>query len=295
MLNISKIFKTLFGEKFTYDNFDEKFEYYEDILIENGLCMDVLEKIKKEIRNILKFEKKWISGEEVKRIVKNIIAGNIIVELEEDFIKKLEEIRKKDKLVKILICGFNGSGKTTTVAKLGYLLKKKGYKVLLIAADTFRAASIEQILKWGKEVGIDVFNMGYNIDPAAVAYKGIEYAKENNYDVVIIDTGGRSHMKEDLMRELNKVYRVSNPHFTIFVGDCLSGNDIVEQYDNFAKYLPIDYIIMAKFDLDKKGGSIISILFHSKKPLIYVGVGESKEDLYNMSKEELLKFIFENV
>ncbi|MEM5873133.1 MAG: signal recognition particle-docking protein FtsY [Candidatus Aenigmatarchaeota archaeon] len=261
-------------------------------LIESDCNYSATQKIITDIRKNLigkKIERKNVKKEILKLIEKSLEEILSYGELK-DFEKSLEEIEKKPIL--ILFFGFNGSGKTTTIAKIAKRLSKK-YRVLMVAADTFRSAAIEQLEEWGKRLNIEVFKKSYGVDPAAVIYEAKQYAIKNNFDILLADTAGRSHTNKNLMDELSKIVRVNNPDIKILVLDSLTGNDIVNQFDFFNKIAKIDYVIFTKIDVNEKGGNILSILYEFKVPIAYLGVGQNENDLEKFEKEKFIKKFLE--
>jgi fused signal recognition particle receptor len=220
-------------------------------------------------------------------------------ELKKTLEKKLKEILsvegidiyKGDKPIKILFVGVNGVGKTTTLAKLAAHLQKKKKKVVIAAGDTFRAAAIEQIQAHADKLKIKLIKHSYGSDAAAVAFDAIEHAKAKKLDYVLIDTAGRSHANEDLMRELEKVKRVSKPDFTILVVDSLTGNDAVDQAKLFGEKIGIDGVILTKADADERGGAIISVAHETGKPILFLGTGQKYKDLKEFNADEIIKQI----
>jgi len=179
----------------------------------------------------------------------------------------------------IVFLGVNGTGKTTTMAKIAHYLKKHDFSTVAAAADTFRAGAIEQLSYHMVNVDIKVIKHEYKSDPASVAYDAIEHAKAKGINVVLIDTAGRQVSDKNLMKELEKIVRVSEPDLIIFVGDSLAGNDALFQAKEFKKNIGIDANILTKLDADSKGGAALSISFETKKPIIFVGVGQEYKDL----------------
>ena len=169
------------------------------------------------------------------------------------------------------------------------MLKKNKLSVVLSASDTFRAAAIQQLKDWGEKLNMKVIAHNYGSDPAAVAFDAISYAKSHNIDVVLIDTAGRQHSNKDLLREMEKIVRVAKPDLKIFVGEAIVGNDCVEQAKEFHKAVDIDGIILAKADVDEKGGAIISVSFITHRSIMYLGTGQSVDDLKEFNKEEIVK------
>lgn len=195
----------------------------------------------------------------------------------------------------IMFIGVNGTGKTTTIAKIGKYLMDNGLKIVFACSDTFRAGAEEQLEVHANRLGVKLIKHKYGADPAAVAYDAISYAKSNNIDVVLIDTAGRMQTDRGLMDELKKIYRVAKPDLTVFVGDSLTGNDALNQAQEFNKFVPIDTIVLTKIDADAKGGAAISIAYALKKPIIFLGIGQGYDDLIKFNPEWIIKNIFSMV
>lgn len=196
-----------------------------------------------------------------------------------DFENLAVEVVKKMGVFKVVFLGPNGHGKTTTIGKLAYRLRKKGLKVIIGAADTFRAGAIEQVSEIASRAGASVVSLGYGADPAAVAFEAVERARRGGYDVVLVDTAGRMHTKKNLVDEMKKIVRVVEPNFKIFVGDALTGNDMVEMARTFHSEVGFEGSIVSKFDVDVKGGVVVSLVYVTGKPVLYVGTGQRLEDL----------------
>jgi fused signal recognition particle receptor len=179
----------------------------------------------------------------------------------------------------IVFLGINGTGKTTTIAKVGNMLKKQGFSVVIAAGDTHRAGAIEQVSEHAERLGIKVVAQRYGADPAAVGRDAILYSKSHRVDAVLIDTAGRMQTSKNLMDEMNKIIRVVNPDMKIFIGDSLAGNDTINQAREFYEYTKFDGAILTKTDADVKGGAAISIAHITGKPILYLGMGQSYDDL----------------
>jgi len=206
-------------------------------------------------------------------------------------LKAIEAKRRKGEPYVIVFVGINGTGKTTTIAKIAQLLTGKGYSVVLACSDTYRAGSIEQLEEHAKRLGVRMIKHQYGADPAAVAYDTISHAKANGINVVLIDTAGRIQTDKNLMNELAKIKRVINPDLTILVVDALTGNDAVMQAEEFHKSVGIDAAILTKIDADTKGGSALSVTHITGKPIIYVGTGQKYRDLEEFKPEKFTKMI----
>ena len=189
----------------------------------------------------------------------------------------------------ILFFGINGTGKTTSIAKLAHLLKKNNISCVLAAADTFRAASIEQLKIHAEAIKIPMINKQYGSDPASVAFDAISYAKKHAIQAVLIDTAGRMYTKENLLKEMEKIVRISKPNLKLFVGESITGNDAIEQAKTFNNFIGIDGIILTKADIDEKAGTILSVSYVTKKPIYFLGTGQSYDDLTSFTKKTVLK------
>ena len=195
----------------------------------------------------------------------------------------LEELSSKPAV--LLFIGVNGSGKTTTIGKIGKILKSNENKILFSACDTFRAAAIEQLEKWAKKIDVEIIKSSQGSDPASVAYKAIDVAKKNNFNHVLIDTAGRLQNKKNLMDEYKKIANVAKkidnkaPHEVILILDATTGQNILNQVEEFNKIIPITGLIMTKLDSTAKGGILIAVAKKYKLPIIALGLGEKEDDL----------------
>ena len=289
------IFKR-FGEKLNKIKISEEdFKDYEEelemILLENNVALEVAEKMIKDLKN--KIVGKEILKKELESEIKDSF-GDIIREIlvsPPDLIEEIKEkalADKKEPYV-ILFCGVNGSGKTTTIAKIAEHLKSKKISCVLAAGDTFRAASIEQLKSHGEKIGVKVVAHDYGADPASVGFDAIQYAKKNSIDCVLIDTAGRMHTQKNLLREMEKIVKVCKPDKKIFVGESITGNDAVEQVRSFDEAIGIDGIVLTKADIDEKGGTALSVGYVTKKPIFYLGTGQEYEKIEPFSKEKFIE------
>tara|TARA_A100001037_G_scaffold117116_1_gene106566 strand:+ start:5789 stop:7186 length:1398 start_codon:yes stop_codon:yes gene_type:complete len=192
----------------------------------------------------------------------------------------------------IMMVGVNGTGKTTTTAKIAHRLKQKGRRVVLAAADTFRAGAIDQLETHAERLQIRCISSQRGGDAAAISRDAIEHAKARRMEVVIVDTAGRMQNKSNLMEELRKVHRVTNPHLVLFVGDALAGNDAVEQAKEFQKILNFDGAVLCKLDTDAKGGAALSIAHATNRPIVLAGIGQEYEDLKQFDPDWLINEVF---
>jgi len=208
----------------------------------------------------------------------------------------LEIVDNKRKLgepASIVFVGINGTGKTTTIAKVGYLLLRKGYSVVLACSDTYRTGSIEQLEEHARRIGVKMIRHKYGADAAAVAFDAISYGRSHGINAILIDTAGRMQTNRNLMEELKKIKRVVKPDFTILTVDSLTGNDAVTQAEEFDKEVGIDATILTKIDADVKGGAALSVSYVTHKPIIYVGTGQGYEDLKPFEPEWFVKTVLD--
>ncbi len=288
----AKLGKAVAG-KSTVD--EELLDELEEVLITSDVGVATTIKIIKRIESRVARDK-YLTTDELDRILKDEIAAL----LEENNSEDLEDfiIPEDKKPYIILIVGVNGVGKTTTIGKLASRYKEKGKKVILGAADTFRAAAVDQLILWGKRVDVPVVAHGMNTDPASVAYDAVEEAIQTDADVVIIDTAGRLHTKVNLMNELSKIRRVIQkviedaPHETLLILDGSTGQNAIIQAREFTKATEITALAITKLDGTAKGGVVIGISDEFKIPVKYIGVGEKTEDLQIFNKFEFVDSFF---
>jgi fused signal recognition particle receptor len=269
--------------KINEEKFEKLFEELEVILLENNVAYEVIDKIKED----LKMDIVNVPVSNVRKTIQESLRKSIDDVLSFKKVNLIDIVKEKKPYV-ILFLGVNGAGKTTTIAKLCNLFLKNDLKCVLVAADTFRAASIQQLEEHAKKLGVNVIKHDYNADPAAVAFDGIKHAEARNVDVVLIDTAGRQHSNANLMDELRKINRVAKPDFKIFIGESITGNDIIEQVKQFNSAVEIDGIILSKLDVDDKGGAAISVSYVTGKPILYYGNGQNYSDLEEFDKEKIL-------
>ena len=270
------------------EQFDKLFWELELALMENNVAVEVIEKIKNDLKNQLveKPIRRTKVEETIVFTLKNSIAGLFNI----NNINLINEIKnKKEKPYVIAFFGINGSGKTTSIAKLANMLKDKKISCVLAASDTFRAASIEQLQHHADKLGVKVIKHDYGADPAAVAFDAIKHAKAKSIDVVLIDTAGRMHSNTNLIDEMKKIIRVAKPDLKIFVGESITGNDCIEQAKTFNDAVGIDGIILAKADIDEKGGAAVSVSYITKKPIMFLGTGQKYSDLQEFDSEVIMK------
>ncbi len=261
-------------------------------LLENDVALSVAESICEELENMLRGVKVTRFGNQ-EAAVKNILREALIKTLQTgkkiSILKIAAEKRKAREPFAIIFLGINGSGKTTTIAKIARLMLNEGYSVVLACSDTHRAGSIEQLEEHAKRLGVRMIKHSYGSDPAAVAYDAVSHAKARGIDVVLIDTAGRMEMNKNLMMELAKIRRVIKPDLSVLVVDALTGNDAVLQAEEFDKAVGIDATILTKVDADAKGGSCFSVTSVTGKPIIYLGNGQRYEDIIEFEPERIVE------
>lgn len=262
-------------------------------LLESDVAIDVAEKITSELKNQLvgkKVKRSTDIIEYTQEALKNSIMDILNVD-GEDILKILREKKNKEPLI-IMFVGINGTGKTTTIAKMAKYFLDKGLNPVIAASDTFRAGAIEQLTHHAEKLGVKIIKHEKGADPAAVAFDAVEHAKAKGKDVVLIDTAGRMQTNVNLMDEMAKIKRVIKPDLIIFVGDSLTGNDAVEQAIKFNDSVGIDAIILTKADADAKGGAALSIGYVINRPIIFLGTGQSYDDLVEFKPEWMIRQLF---
>jgi len=256
----------------------------EEFLIQSDVGVESARELREKFTSI-KVNPKIFGKDEIFKIF-----SNYIVEILKPLEKSLENINKNKPCV-ILIAGVNGVGKTTTVGKLGKILGQNNKKIVLGAADTFRAAAVSQLEAWAKKINANIIKSEEGADPASVAFKALDYAKKNSFDYLLIDTAGRLQNKKNLMDEFKKITKVlkkidSNaPHETFLILDATTGQSAINQVEEFKKISPITGIIMTKLDGTAKGGILLAIGKKFKLPIIALGMGEKEDDLQTFNSE----------
>ena len=272
---------------------DQNLDKIEEFLIQSDVGVEAASEIK-EIISTKKIDPKKDLSSEINLILKEYIIS---------LMKPLENssfFEKKDKLNATLISGVNGVGKTTTIGKIGKILKNNGNKVMFAASDTFRAAAIEQLENWANKVDVQITKSSQGSDPASVAYKAVEEALKNNFNEVLIDTAGRLQNKKNLMEEYRKIANVTKkidpnaPHNVILVLDATSGQNVINQVEEFNKIIPITGIVMTKLDGTAKGGILLALAKKYKLPIIALGLGEKEEDLQLFDAEKFAEAFTKN-
>lgn len=278
---LKKITDTTLDEK----TFNELFNEIEFAFLESNVAVEVIEKIKNDLHSAI-VGKTFTKGK-----LETAVHEALKQSLQELFnVPSINLIEKSNEKKPLVICffGINGGGKTTTIAKLAKLFQNNGKSVVLAAGDTFRAAAIEQLEIHANALGIKIIKHDYGADSAAVAFDAIAHAKASGKDAVLIDTAGRLHSNANLMEEMKKIVRVAKPDIKIFIGESIAGNDCIEQAQKFDELVGIDGIILSKADIDDKGGASLSITYVTKKPILYLGVGQEYDDLESFNANKII-------
>jgi len=276
---------------------DDVLDNLEEVLVTSDVGVDTTLNIIQRIEERVARDK-YVSTSELNNILRDEIS-QLLTENNTDDIEGFKLPEGKKPYV-IMVVGVNGVGKTTTIGKLAYQFKQAGYKVMLGAADTFRAAAVEQLVIWGERVGVPVVKQKMGSDPASVAYDTLNSALANNMDVVLIDTAGRLHNKKGLMDELSKIKRVmqklvpDTPDDVMLVLDGSTGQNAFEQAKQFTQATDVTSMAITKLDGSAKGGVVIGISYQFKIPVRYIGLGEGMEDLQGFNRREFVDSLFKN-
>lgn len=274
---------------------DEVLDNLEEVLVTSDVGVDTTLRIIERIESRVSKDR-YLNADELNTILKEEIVQLLVENEKGDILGFADELPKKPYV--IMVVGVNGVGKTTTIGKLAHHFKKAGKSVYLGAADTFRAAAVDQLSVWAERVGVPIVKQGMGSDPASVAYDTLSSAKSNDADVVIIDTAGRLHNKINLMNELSKIKRVMEkiipdaPHEVMLVLDGSTGQNAFEQAKQFTKATQVNALAITKLDGTAKGGVVLGISDQFKIPVKYIGLGEKMEDLQVFNKEEFVDSLF---
>jgi len=288
----SKIAKAVAG-KSTVDA--DVLDNLEEVLLTSDVGVNTTLKIIKRLEDRIAKDK-YVGTQQLNSILKEEIASLLTENNTQDVTDFSTPADKKPYV--IMVVGVNGVGKTTTIGKLSYQFKQKGKNVLLGAADTFRAAAVDQLIIWSERVGVPIVSQGMNADPASVAFDAVSSAVAKNSDIVIIDTAGRLHNKVNLMNELGKIKKVMSkvipdaPHEVLLVLDASTGQNAIEQCKQFTAATEVTALALTKLDGTAKGGVVIGISDQFKIPVKYIGVGEKMEDLHTFNRTEFVDSLF---
>jgi len=271
---------------------DSVLDEFQLSLIENDVAVSAADFISSELKEKLKdvqFARFTDPRTRVKVILQEVLLSLLQRAGQLDIFALIDKKKGIGEPAVLVFIGINGTGKTTSIAKLAHVLQKKGRTVILAASDTYRSGSIEQLEEHARRIGVRVIKHQYGADPAAVAFDAVNYAKAHRINAVLIDTAGRMQNNKNLLEEMRKIVRVTSPDLTILVVDALTGNDAVEQGKVFSEAVKIDGIILAKLDTDVKGGSAISLSYIMGKPVAMVGTGQKYDDLEPFQAESIVK------
>ncbi len=271
---------------------EEVLDDLEIALLESDVALRVVEKIRRDLSRTLAGRRlRW--GADLEQAVRGSLERTVRSILARPPIDLVARVRAQEpKPFIVLFVGVNGSGKTTTIAKLAGWLRSQGLSSVIAAGDTFRAGAIEQLLVHGERLGIRVVRQQPGSDPAAVAFDAVAHARAKHLDVVLVDTAGRQHTNDNLIEEAKKIRRIVQPHLTLFVGDALSGNDLAEQSKWFHEALGLDGLVLTKLDADVKGGGALSATYVTGRPIVFVGTGQGYDDLRPFDPDWMVRRLF---
>jgi fused signal recognition particle receptor len=271
---------------------DKVLDEFQLSLVENDVAVSVADYVANELKEKLK-DVQFARFSDPRKGVKTILGDVLLSVLDRagrlDLFDFIEKKRKAGEPAVIVFVGINGTGKTTSIAKLAYVLQKRGLTCVLAASDTYRSGAIEQLAEHARRIGVRMIQHQYQGDPAAVAYDAVNYARAHGVNAVLIDTAGRMGTNTNLLEEMRKIVRVTKPDLTILVVDALTGNDAVEQGKVFSQAVKIDGIILAKLDADIKGGNAISLSYIMGRPVTLVGTGQGYDDLEPFQPQNIVK------
>ena len=288
----SNLYDRIAKTDLTGKNLDQVLAEFQLSLVESDVAVSAAEFVCNELREKLKdvqFARFTDPRTRVRVILQEVLLSVLQRAGHLDIFELVDKKKSTGEPAIIVFIGINGTGKTTSIAKLAHILQKRGRSVILAAGDTYRSGAMEQLEEHARRVGVRVIKHQYGGDPAAVAFDAVSYAKAHGTNAVLIDTAGRMGTNKNLLQEMRKIVRVTNPDLTILVVDALTGNDAVEQGKVFSEAVKIDGIILAKLDADIKGGSAISLSYIMGKPVAMVGTGQTYDDLEQFQPEAIVK------
>ena len=271
---------------------DKVLDEFHMTLLESDIALPAADYIRDQLKlriEQLQFTRFSDPRGQVRGILQEILLSVLEKPGRVDFFRLVEEKKKKGEQLIVVFVGVNGTGKTTSIAKLAHILQKKRYSVILAAGDTYRAGSIQQLEEHARRIGVKTIKHDYGADAAAVAFDAVNYARGHGVNVVLIDTAGRMQTNKNLLEEMRKIVRVTKPDLTVLVVDALTGNDALEQGKVFGEAVKIDGIILAKLDADVKGGSSISLSYILGRPVLLVGTGQGYDDLETFQAKEIVR------
>ena len=294
--HVSAFFDKVSRTELKGENLQSPLEEFKLTLLENDVAFPVADyicaKLKERVKG-LTVPRFSDVREPLRRELHEVLLEVLKSSERTNLIEIIDNKRKMGEPASVVFVGINGTGKTTTIAKVGYLLLRKGYSIVLACSDTYRTGSIEQLEEHARRIGVKTIRHKYGADAAAVAFDAISYGRSHGINVVLIDTAGRMQTNRNLMEELKKIKRVVKPDFTILTVDSLTGNDAVTQAQEFDREVGIDATILTKVDADVKGGAALSVSYVTHKPIVYVGTGQRYEDLKPFEPEWFVKTVLD--
>jgi fused signal recognition particle receptor len=291
-VQFSKLYEHVAKAELKGKDLDKVLDEFQLSLVENDVAVSVADYVSTQLREKLQdvqFTRFANPRDGVKAILSDVLLSVLQRNGRLDIFELIDKKKSLGEPAVIVFVGINGTGKTTSIAKLAHILQKRGRTSILAASDTYRSGSIEQLEEHARRIGVRIIRHQYGGDPAAVAYDAVNYAKAHGINAVLIDTAGRMQTNKNLLEEMRKIVRVTNPDLTLLVVDALTGNDAVEQGKVFSEAVKIDGIILAKLDADAKGGSAVSISYVMGKPVVMVGTGQKYDDLQPFQPEVIVK------
>jgi fused signal recognition particle receptor len=292
--NLDSIVEKISRTELTGKDIEQLLEELKATLAQNDVAYPVAERICDGIREraaTVQVSRLSDRRQPVKSIVCEVLLDLLKGSGESSFFEKIDAKKQVHEPAIVVFVGINGTGKTTTIAKIAYLLKKRGYSLVIACGDTYRTGSIEQLEEHARRIGVKTIKHTYGADAAAVAFDSINHARANGINVVLIDTAGRMQTKRNLLDEMKKIVRVASPDFVMLVVDSLTGNDAVEQGRSFSESVRIDGVTLTKLDADARGGSAISLAAETGKPVIFAGTGQSYDDLISFDPATMVERI----
>ena len=288
----SKLYETVTKSELKGKDLDKVLDEFQLELVQSDVAVSVAEYVAVELKSKLddvRFARFSDPRAKVRAILSEVLMSLLDKAGHLDIFEFVDKKRATGEPAIIAFVGINGTGKTTSIAKLAHILQEKGRSVIIAASDTYRSGAVEQLEEHARRIGVKTIKHQYGADPAAVAFDAVSYARAHGVNVVLIDTAGRMGTNTNLLEEMKKIVRVTKPDLTILVVDALTGNDAVEQGKVFAQAVNIDGIILAKLDADVKGGNAVSLSYIMGKPVTLVGTGQKYDDLEPFRADFIVK------
>ncbi len=290
----SKTIQKLKAKTITDDDFVKIWVELEIFLLEINIAYEIVQNIEIKLKDAIignSFDRFNLT-KKIREVLVNEVE-KVLKDREGDLLSEIKALNDKGEIAKILVLGVNGTGKTTTIAKIVNMFQNNNISVVVAAADTFRAAAVEQLGEHAKRLNFKLIQHKGGSDPAAVGFDAIEHAKAKKLDVVLIDTAGRMPNNSNLMLELEKIKRVCGTQLSIFIGDSVSGNDLIDQINLFNKIVGIDGVVLTKTDTDERPGSVVTTAYSIEKPIYYLGIGQGYDDLVKFDAKLVAEKLFD--